>query len=90
MKVWISKYALSSGIAEIDAKEVGNGMVQQLGVRHAIYYHGEGRDWHRTPEAAHAHAEQMRVKKIASLEKQIAKLKSIKFSADKICSGKQQ
>ena len=39
-----------------------------------------GNDWHRTEADAVARAEQMRVKKIASLEKQIAKLKKLSFT----------
>jgi hypothetical protein len=40
------------------------------------------KDWHRTPEAALARAEEMRRDKIASLKKILAKLEAIKFSAE--------
>jgi hypothetical protein len=41
-------------------------------------------DWHTTPEAAIARAEEMRTKKIASLKKQIAKLEAMTFSAEDV------
>jgi hypothetical protein len=43
------------------------------------YFHGEGREWHRTEKAAKAKATEMRDKKIKSLTKQIIKLKSMEF-----------
>lgn len=77
MKAWITKYALTQGILGIDAKECGsNGMIEDTDRSHGPfnYYHGEGRDWHRTEEAALARAEQMRQDKLVSLRKQITKL----------------
>lgn len=38
-----------------------------------------GKDWHRTPEAAIARAEEMRAEKIASLKKQIERLMKLEF-----------
>ena len=40
-----------------------------------------GKDWHRTPEAALARAEEMRLAKIESLKKSIKKLEGLKFIA---------
>lgn len=80
MKVWITRYALTDGILEsdaeicLDADMKGNMIVCDRG-----YFHGEGRDWHRTKEAALVRAEKMRQKKIASLKRQIEKLEKIKF-----------
>lgn len=37
-------------------------------------------EWHRTREGAVAKAEEMRVARIASLEKQIAKLRKLRFT----------
>lgn len=80
MKVYITKYALTTGILTEDDGEVSEespGMVscKSLGV-FAIFH---GKDWHATPEAALVRAEEMRGKKIKSLEKQIAKLRVMKF-----------
>lgn len=76
MKIWNTKYALTQGILEQDGEEVGSSMVM---VGPLYYLHYEGRDWHRTREAAVARAEEMRAKKIASLKKQLKKLEGMKF-----------
>lgn len=73
MKVWITKYALTSGIIEINGEITDSGSVFDMGSSHPTYYHGEGKDWHRTKESAIAKAEEMRKKKIVSLKKQIKK-----------------
>lgn len=49
------------------------------GNRGSFTLYAFGNEWHRTPEAALARAEDMRAKKIASLRKSIAKLESIVF-----------
>ena len=79
MKVWITKYALTSGILEKEVKDFGDGSVREIENSFPIYYHGEGKEWHRTKESAIAKAEEMRKKKIASLKKQIEKLEKMEF-----------
>lgn len=79
MKVWITKYALTSGILEKEVKDFGDGSVKEIENSFPIYYHGEGKEWHRTKESAIAKAEEMRKKKIASLKKQIEKLEKMEF-----------
>lgn len=81
MKIFISKYALSRGVFEVEADVDGNGfaVVRKPG-SFSEYYHGEGRDWCRTREQAFQVAEAMRVKKIASLKQQISKLKMLTFA----------
>ena len=80
MLVYITKYALSGGIQAIEAEECDEpGMIQQVGAKWATYYHGEGKDWHRTREAAAERAEEMRKAKIGSLKKQIAKLEKLEL-----------
>lgn len=74
---WVTRYALSKGIFSIVAQDCGSGMIEEVGVRWTTYY--RGKDWHRTEEKALARAEEMRVKKIKSLEKQITKLQKMKF-----------
>lgn len=79
IKVWITKYALTSGILEKDATPCGgNGDMVQVGQQ---YFHREGRDWHRTLVSAQKKAEVMRVKKIASYRKIIEKLEKLQFAA---------
>jgi hypothetical protein len=83
MKVWITKYALSVGIIEADAKESaaypGMVVIRREG-RFDECFHNEGKDWHRTLTFAQTRADKMRVAKIASLEKQIAKLRALTFA----------
>lgn len=77
MKIWNSKYALTEGLIEQEGEEVGDSMVR-VG---SIYLHGEGKEWHRTREAAAARAEVMRKAKITSLRKTLARLEALRFDA---------
>jgi hypothetical protein len=84
MKAYITKYALTLGIMEVEAEQspVAPNMVSwkipsEWYENHA---HGEGKDWHRTKESAVARAEKMRLAKISSLKKAIKKLESLKFA----------
>ena len=82
MKVWITKYALTDGILEKECVECGNGtdgMIREKENSYPVYYHGEGKDWHRTKESAIKKAEEMRQKKIENLKKQIKKLERMRF-----------
>ena len=78
MKVYITKYALSDGILEKEAEECDRflGMIR---TDDGAHFHGEGKDWTRTKEAAVARAQEMKTKKIKSLKKQIEKLERMKF-----------
>ena len=86
MIIWITKYALTQGIHSRSAhvKDRANGNGQMAVCRAAmpaymdeIFYEP---DWHRTETAAKDHAETMRARKIASLQKQITKLEKLSFS----------
>lgn len=80
MRVWITKYALTTGIIEAEAEECEHDMIRAHENSFCpSYYHKEGRDWHRTKESAIAKAEEMRQKKISSLKKQIKKMEDMKF-----------
>lgn len=78
MQIYSTKYALTDGIVEKEVRDVGDGMVEVL-EGYGYYLHGEGKEWHRTWESAVARAEEMRHKKIKSVEKQLEKLKNMKF-----------
>lgn len=80
MKAYITKYCLTSGIEEIDAVECGEGMISYKSGAYTTYCHGEGKDWHRTYGSAFDRAEDMRQKKIISLQKQIVKLSKLNFA----------
>lgn len=76
---WLSKYALSDGIKELTGEESvfnGSSWVDVDGWRGSFKL---GRDIHDTREEALDVAEAARIKKIASLRKQIAKLEALKF-----------
>lgn len=78
MKVFITKYALSNGITENDAETTQtNGMIMVKFNNYNQYFHKP--DWHLTIDEAKAQAEKMRVAKIKSLNKSIAKLESLTF-----------
>ena len=81
MKVWITKYALTEGIFEVDAEfREGDTMISyKLDDRYSQYAHGEGREWCATEAAAKERAEDMRKARIASLRKSIAKLEKLRF-----------
>lgn len=92
MKVWITKYALTQGMFEADVEleraDSGRGpsMVVLRGERDGgtviAYFHGEGREWHRTKSGALDRCEALRQMKIEALEKQIAKLRAMKFDEE--------
>ena len=80
MKVYIIKYALTMGILEYEAKVIENvpTMIEcETKEGWPVYYHKP--DWHESKTAAIEIAEQMKVKKIKSLEYQLKKLKDKKF-----------
>ena len=78
MKAWITKYALTEGIILVDARVCDD--------KEFIVYYCDGcqnyihsSDWHETQGEAIEHANKMRINKIASLEKKLAKLKEMVF-----------
>jgi hypothetical protein len=78
---WVTKYALSTGIFEIDGEvnhKISSSMLSWR-AEDGWSMSAHGANWHRTREEAIAHAEKMRSKKIASLKKQIAKLERLRF-----------
>lgn len=81
MKIWISKYALSGGITEHECDPPAEGGTYvRLGEPFAMFvYFTLGRDAHTTREEAAKAAEAARVKKIASVRKQLAKLEALSF-----------
>ena len=81
--IYITKYALKDGITSHDINDIricGDGnMIHIAKIHSQAYFHGNGKEWHETKESAITKAESMRVKKIANLKKQIAKLEALKF-----------
>ena len=78
MIVWVSKYALTSGITKHEAKI--KGCYAYPGAPFFSYASFRlGKDAHDTEEGAIRAAEAMRIKKIAALKKQLSKLESMRF-----------
>lgn len=77
-KIFVTKYALSSGIFECEA-EIEGGMATYRGEdTYKEYFHGK--NWHSSLEAAVERAEEMRIKKLKSLDKQMKKISAIDFT----------
>lgn len=81
--VYVTKYALTQGVLVRELIDTYNGtsaIVEEnggnLSNNRSMYHPGE---WHKTMNKANAKAESMRKAKIASLQKQIAKLEKMEF-----------
>jgi len=74
--VYVTERVLSTGIQFKQVREYGGGYVKPVDEYDMIYK----TKWHRTFPEAKARAEEMRVKKIASLKKQITKLERMTFT----------
>lgn len=83
MKVWITRYALTVGIFEVDAEQSDrtSGMVSYKRSPDSLMEFAHGKDWHVMRETAVARAEEMKIAKLQSLEKQIKKVSKITFEA---------
>jgi len=79
MKVYITKYALSKGIQRHEVSDIKHGTdrVFILGAMYSLWFFKP--HWHTDKNTALQQAELMRLKKIASLERQIFKLRGLKF-----------
>lgn len=83
MKIWGTKHCITSGVTEHDAIRLDRLTFQiQRTFRDSTYPSRvtEGKDWHRSKEAAVARADEVRTSRIASLRKQIAKLEKVDFT----------
>lgn len=81
MKVYIIKYALTQGIYKVEVKQIEGNMLISKNTGSSIidtdYYHGKNKEWCDNKEDAIKYAEEMRIKKINSLQRQIAKIRSL-------------
>ena len=81
MKVFVTKYALTQGILEKEG-DIASTCADMLivpGDRFGGYFHGEGKDWHRTLEGAKDRAREMQTLKIISLKKSLKKIEALEF-----------
>jgi hypothetical protein len=83
MKFFVTKYALTDGIIECEGEICSDVSEKMIAVKNKHHFpdktHYHKPYWHVTRSGAAAHAEELRVKKIASLRKQIAKLEKLTF-----------
>ncbi len=80
MKLWITEYALTTGIIEAEGKVDGKFARVIIDGPWTSEASIMVPDWHQTEAEAIARADRMRIKKIASLRAQIAKLEAMTFS----------
>ena len=78
MRAYVTKHALTWGIQQFEVDHASDGVVSRKGDWGMLNLYHKG-EWHRTREDAVARAEQMRLKKIAYLQEQIAKLEALRF-----------
>ena len=80
MKIFITKYALTDGIIEKEAMNVDDSnMMEVIGGGDRFNWYAHTGEYSLTRKEAVKRAEEMRLKKIASLKKQIAKLENLTF-----------
>ena len=79
MRVWVSKYALSEGLFEVDGEVTREGGISYTPPNGGLRQYYYGSDWHATKESAIARAEEMRIRKLKSLNKQIENVTALKF-----------
>lgn len=80
-KIYVTKYALTGGIFEVLANvyDDGSGMASFKRERSTYTEYIHGRDFHLDRTDAVLRAEEMRTKKLQSLDKQIKKTLSLHF-----------
>lgn len=93
MKVWITKYALSFGIMELNAERLSNDPTDRKAydvieikdpavTAPPVFYANESKDWCTSKEAAIQRAKEMRDNMIVELETQILDLRMKKFDKE--------
>ena len=79
MKVWITAYALTRGIIEAEGEPCGLECVFVSLYNGRLREYFEQGEWFDTKERAIEKAEELRLEKIFSLERQIEKLERMRF-----------
>jgi hypothetical protein len=80
LEIWSTKYALTKGIVHYQQAEQSREFPTMVGIKGECmdsYLHAG--DWHTTRKAAVKKAEEMRLRKIASLRKALAKMERLRF-----------
>ena len=80
MIIWVTKYALTQGIIEVDADaSETNGMASYRPDAKSAINYVHGNDWWARKEDALLRAEEMRIKKLLSLDRQMKKISALTF-----------
>ena len=80
MKVFITKYALTKGVMEVDNVELSSSSSNMIHYKVSGYsMHFHKPYWYENKEEALKHAEKLKQRKIDSLKKQILKLEKTVF-----------
>ena len=79
MKVYITKFFETAGIIETEGSSVGSGYIMAKLEGRAFSSSFSKSNYALTIDEAKAQADKKRIQRIASLEKQIDKLKQLKF-----------
>lgn len=79
-KIYVTKYALTAGIFSVEAK-ISDGIKMASYKQPGAYFTetAHGKDFHLTKEDALSRAEEMRIKKLQSLDKKTKKIYAMKF-----------
>ena len=78
MKVWVTKYSFIDGIIRCYDATMSNNSSSMIVVRvdggYAKYFHGEGKEWHRTIDSARERFYKMKQVKLDALGKGVKKV----------------
>lgn len=78
MKILSTKHCLTRGIQELDGEDVGNGAMR---ISSCNFLHGKGKEWHTDFDLAVIRANEIRIKKINAIKKQMQRLEEMVFDA---------
>lgn len=80
--IYVTKYALTQGILEVQAKVVPSAtgdFIEWKSPGSSFGQYAHGNDWHFNKELANQRANEMIAKKIKTTEKLLSRLKALKF-----------
>lgn len=80
MQIYNTKYLFTDGITVHEAEIKNDMAIIREGRSYALYLHGKGREWHTEKEGALKRAEELRIKKLQSLDKQMKKISALTFT----------
>lgn len=77
MKIFVTKYALTKGILELECEIINGKLAKTIETSFPQYF--KESEWFYNEEFAIKRSNKMKINKIASLERQITKLQKIQF-----------